>query len=179
MRLLAASAAYLRMLGYIVYSKRLRHHNAILVIHRYVVAGVSWECGRVDVAYLHGRRQGGVWHKQHRLSQGGPVLIPHVPRCDLPARLTGLTARFARLGLIHREGPPLNFLALECGHRRSGGGAIGHLDKAKAFGAAGLAVHNDPDLVYGAIRLEELAEVMIRRTEGKIADKDIHTGILW
>ena len=107
------------------------------------------------------------------------MLIPHVPRCDLPARLTGLTARFARLGLIHREGPPLNFRALECGHRRSGGGAIGHLDKAKAFGAAGLAVHNDPDLVYGAIRLEELAEVMIRRTEGKIADKDIHAGILW
>ena len=102
----------------------------------------------------------------------------HVPSCCLPARPAGLTARFTRLGLIHREGPPLNRVALELGNRRSGGGAIGHLDKAKAFGATGIAVRNNPDLVHRAIRLEELAEVMISRTEGKIADKDIHAGIL-
>jgi hypothetical protein len=52
------------------------------------------------------------------------------------------------------------------------------LDKTKAFGATGIAICNYPDLVYRAIRLEELAEVMISRTEGKIADKDIHAGIL-
>src|SRR5216683_1137090 len=103
----------------------------------------------------------------------------HVPSCCLPAWLTGLTARFTRLGLIHREGPPLNLVALELGHRRSGGGAIGHLDKAKTFGATRIAVRNNPDLVHRTIRLEELAEVMISRTEGKITDKDIHAGILW
>jgi hypothetical protein len=100
-------------------------------------------------------------------------------RGGLPARLTGFTARFARLGLIHREAPPINLVALERGNRRSGRGGIGHLDKAKAFGATGIAVRNHPDLIYRAIRLEELAKVMISRTEGKIADKDIHAGILW
>ena len=96
----------------------------------------------------------------------------------LPTRPTGLTAWFTRLGLIYREGPSLNLLALELGNRRSGGGAIGHFDKAKAFGATGISVRNNSDLVHRAIRLKELAEVMISRTEGKIADKDIHAGIL-
>jgi len=67
---------------------------------------------------------------------------------------------------------------LELGNRRSGGGAIMHLHKAKAFGATGIAVRNHPNLVHRAIRLEELAKVMISRTEGKIADKDIRAGIL-
>src|SRR5215217_988980 len=98
---------------------------------------------------------------------------------SLPARPAGFTAWFARLCLIHREGSPLNLLALELGNRRSGGAAIGHLDKAKAFGATGITVRNHPDLVHRAIRLEELAEIMISCTEGKIADKDIHAGTLW
>jgi hypothetical protein len=68
---------------------------------------------------------------------------------------------------------------LELGNRRYGGGTIGHLDKAKAFGATGIAVRNNPALVHHAIGLEELAEAMISRTEGKIADKDIHASILW
>src|SRR6266699_2117204 len=88
---------------------------------------------------------------------------------------TGLTAWFTRPGLIHREGPPLNRVALELGNRRSSGGAIGHLDKAKAFGATSIAVRNHPDLVHRAIRLEELAEVVVGGTKRKIANKNVHT----
>src|SRR4029453_2181123 len=83
------------------------------------------------------------------------------PPRRLPARLTGLTARFTRLGLIDGEGPARHRLALELDNRRSGGGAIGHLYKAKTFGAAGVAIRDHPDLVHHAIRLEELAEVAV------------------
>jgi len=38
--------------------KRLRHSDAIRVIHRYMVAGVSRGRGVVDVAFTHGWRQG-------------------------------------------------------------------------------------------------------------------------
>src|SRR6266702_3210099 len=93
---------------------------------------------------------------------------------SLPASLTGLTARFTRLGLIDREGPAPNLLALELGNRRSGGGAIGHLDKAKAFGAAGVAIRDHPDLVHHTIRLEELAEVVVGGAKRQIANKNIH-----
>ena len=49
-------------------------------------------------------------------------------------------------------------------------GAVGHFDEAKAFGAAGVAVHNDLDLVHSAIRLKELAKVIIRGGERKITN---------
>ena len=97
----------------------------------------------------------------------------------LPAGPAGLTARFTRLGFIHRERTAFEFFAVEPLNGGFGGCTIGHLDKPKAFGAPGVSVGNDIDLVHNSIRLEELAEVMISRTEGKIADKDIHAGILW
>src|SRR2546430_17307003 len=109
---------------------------------------------------------------------GGPscerVAVRGMPRGGLPAGPGGLTARFTRLGLIDREGPALHLLALELGHRRSGRGAIMHLDKAKAFGAAGVAIRDHPDLVHHAIRLEELAEVAVGGAERQIADINIH-----
>src|SRR6266446_2898258 len=92
----------------------------------------------------------------------------------LPAGPAGLTARFTRLGLIDREGPAFHRLALELGHRRSGRSAIGHLDKAKAFGAAGVAIRDHPDLVHHTIRLEELAEVAVGGAKRQIANKNIH-----
>src|SRR6266446_1596502 len=92
----------------------------------------------------------------------------------LPAGPAGLTARFTRLRLIDREGPALHLLALELGHRRSGRGAIGHLDKAKAFGAAGVAIRDHSDLVHHAIRLEELAEVVVSGAKCHITDINIH-----
>src|SRR5437867_3213232 len=93
---------------------------------------------------------------------------------SLPASLTGLTARFTRLGLIDCEGPALNLLALELGNGSSGGGAIGHLDKTKAFGAAGVTIRDHPDLGHHAIRLEELAEVMVGSAKCEIANINIH-----
>ena len=100
--------------------------------------------------------------------------IQALPPSGLPTGAVGLTTRFTRLGLIDREGPAPNLLALELGNGGSGGGAIGHLDKAKAFGAAGLAIRNDPDLVHHAIRLEELAQVMISGAKREIANINIH-----
>jgi hypothetical protein len=41
-----------------VIKKGLRYHSAILVMHRYIVAGVSVGRQWGGVAYLHGRRQG-------------------------------------------------------------------------------------------------------------------------
>jgi hypothetical protein len=92
-----------------------------------------------------------------------------MPLGGLPAGLTGISARLTRLGLIDRESATLNVPALELGNGRSGGGAIGHLDKAKAFGAAGVAIRDHPDLVHHAIRLEELAEVVVGGAKRQIA----------
>src|SRR2546425_2376717 len=122
------------------------------------------------------RREWGTFHNSHPM--GWPscerlALTGRPPR-RLPASLTGLTARFTRLGLIDGEGPALKLLALELDNRRSGGGAIVHLDKAKAFGAAGVAIRDHPDLIHHAIRLEELAEVAVGGAERQIADINIH-----
>ena len=42
-----------------------------------------------------------------------------------------------------------------------------------------IAVSNDIDLVHSTILLEELAEVIIRRTKRKVTYKDIHAKILY
>jgi hypothetical protein len=97
---------------------------------------------------------------------------------DLPAGSAGLTARGTRLRFIDREGTAGQLRALESGNGGCRHGAVRHLDEGKAFGAAGIAINNDPDLVHHAIRLEELAEVMISRAEGKVAYIDIHASYL-
>src|SRR6516225_6890110 len=96
----------------------------------------------------------------------------------LPAGAAELPTRFTWLCLIHRQGTAFELCAVEPLDGRFGRRAVGHLDKAKAFGAARVTVGNHIDLVHGTIRLKELAEVMIRRTIRKIPDKDIHAQIL-
>jgi hypothetical protein len=44
---------------------------------------------------------------------------------------------------------------------------------------AGVPVGNNINRVHNSIRLEELADVLIRCVERKIADKNIHACILW
>ena len=100
--------------------------------------------------------------------------IQALPPSGLPTGAVGLTTRFTRLGLIDREGPTLHLPALELGNGRSGGGAVRHFDKAKAFRAAGVAIRNDPALVHHAIRLEELAEVVVGGAKRQIANINIH-----
>src|SRR6266705_3708000 len=124
--------------------------------------------------YRHGLRRSWVFPLCDRRQWCERLALRGRPSRSLPARLPGLTARFTRLGLIDREGPAFHLLALELGNRCSRGGAIGHLDKAKAFGAAGLAVRDDSDLVHHAIRLEELAEVMVGGAKRQIANINIH-----
>src|SRR5712691_4460851 len=96
-------------------------------------------------------------------------------RGGLPARLT---ARFTRLRFVDVEGTPPKRRALEPlngGLCRTG---VRHLHETKPTGLAGVAVGNDIDRVHNTIRLEELADVLIRRAERKIANKNIHARVL-
>ena len=95
------------------------------------------------------------------------------PRC-LPAGPTGLTARFAGLRFVDREGTARKFGALEPLNGGFSRSTVRHLDEAKAFGAAGVAVGNHIDLVHHAIWLKQLAEIVISGGIRQIANKDIH-----
>ena len=79
---------------------------------------------------------------------------------------------------MNREGTACEFFALEPLNGRLGGSTVRHLHKPKTSGAASVLVGNHIDLVHNSIRLEELAEVMIRRTKRKVAYKDIHANPL-
>jgi hypothetical protein len=57
---------------------------------------------------------------------------------------------------------------------RFGGRTVGHLDKPKAFGASGIPIRNNPDVVHQAIRLKELAEVLLGRGVCHVAYINIH-----
>src|SRR2546425_9814434 len=101
-------------------------------------------------------------------------VVSRAALAGLPARAARLTTRFTGLGFIDREGTTLELLALEPldgGFRR---GAVGHLDESKAFAAAGVAADNDTDLVHNAIRLKELAKVMVGGGKRQIANINIH-----
>ena len=98
--------------------------------------------------------------------------------CALPARLTGLTPRFTGLGFIDRQGTAREFLTLELRNSSFRRIAIGHLNEPKAFGAAGVPVDNDTDLVHHAILLKELAKVLISGTIRQITNEDVHAGVL-
>jgi hypothetical protein len=86
---------------------------------------------------------------------------------------------FTRLGFIDGESPAFELFAVEPLHGGCGRRTVGHLDKPKAFGAPGVPVGNHIDLVHHSIRLEELAEVMIRCTKRQVAYKNIHAKILY
>ena len=92
----------------------------------------------------------------------------------LPTGPAGLAARFAGLRLIDREGTASKLMTLEPMNGRFGRLALGHLDEPKAFGTTRIAVGNDIDLVHRAIRLKELAEIVLSGAIRQIANKDIH-----
>ena len=93
---------------------------------------------------------------------------------DLPPGSAGLPARGTRLCFIDREGTARKLRAVESGNDGCRRGAVGHLDEAKAFGAAGVAINNDPARVHHALRLKELAKVMVGGGERQIANINIH-----
>lgn len=94
-------------------------------------------------------------------------------RPGLPAGAAELTTRLTRLGFVDREGTSVELFALEPLDSSLSRRTVGHLDKAKAFGAASVPVRNDPDFVHHTIGLEELAEGMISGTKCKVTYKDI------
>jgi hypothetical protein len=56
--------------------------------------------------------------------------------------------------------------------------AVRHLHEAEAAGLAGVTISNNTDLVHSTIRLEELAEIIIRHTVRKITNINVHASIL-
>src|SRR5215510_261952 len=97
----------------------------------------------------------------------------------LPAGAAELTAWFTRLSFVDREGTAFELFAVEPLDGHFGCLALGHFDKPEAFGAPGVAVGNDTNLVHSTILLKELAEGMIRCTKRKVTYKDIHAKILY
>jgi hypothetical protein len=103
-----------------------------------------------------------------------PLVYTNTFLAGLPAGPAGLPTRFTRFGFVDREGTAFELFAIEPLNGGFGGCTIGHLDKAKAFGAPGVTVGNHIDRVHNSILLKELAEVMIRRTKRKVPYTDIH-----
>jgi len=97
----------------------------------------------------------------------------------LPARLTGLTAWFPRLRFVDVQRPSSQDLALEPLNGGLGRTGVSHLHETKPPGLAGVPVGNNINRGHNPIRLKELADVLIRRVERKIAYKNIHARILW
>src|SRR5438132_12468842 len=102
-------------------------------------------------------------HKQQRpprrmavsyypLSEPMQPVCAHTPSASLPARPTRLPARFTRLGFVDREGPAFELCAVEPLDDGFSRRTVGHLNKPEAFGAPGVTVGNDIDLVHNSIR---------------------------
>src|SRR5262249_37632751 len=96
-----------------------------------------------------------------------------------------LAARFPRPGFVDGESAPGQGRAIQTGNRVLCRAAVWHLDEAKTPRAAGVAVGHNPDRVDRPIRLEELAEVLLRGGKSQGAHKNLHvcgpqgSGCLW
>jgi hypothetical protein len=63
----------------------------------------------------------------------------------------------------------------------NGGGrpdAVGHLDTAKAFGAASVTISHDPTLVYHTLWLKALVQVIVDGGERSMPNSNIDEGFL-
>ena len=92
----------------------------------------------------------------------------------LPTWLAWLPARFTRPRFVDREGAASQGRAVEGVYGTLRCAGVRHLNEAKTPRPAGLAVGHNPDGFYRAIRLEELAEVLLRRAKSQVAHKNVH-----
>jgi hypothetical protein len=147
------------------------------------VAGYARERKREEVSHHRDTDEEGKNSNGH--PRGWPSLTHHftgfTARGDvciapdgLPAGAAWLLTWFTGLGFVHREGTTRQLGALKPLNGGFGRLALGHLDEPKAFGTASVTVGNDIDLVHHAIRLEELAEVLLGGGIRQITNKDIH-----
>lgn len=98
--------------------------------------------------------------------------------CRLPTRLARGTTGFTRLGFIDRERTASKLGPLKSCNGRLGRLAVRHLHKAKTARATGFTIRHNLNLFHLAIRFEELAEILSRGAECKIANKDVHRRFL-
>lgn len=93
------------------------------------------------------------------------------------AGLAEVLARRAFLAFprfIDPEGTSSEIGAIESADGVLGLLRIGHAYEGKAPRAAGLAIVNNLDLIYSSVGGEYLGELLVRRFEREVADKDVH-----
>jgi hypothetical protein len=120
----------------------------------------------------------------------GRCIVVFIPKTSLHSRLRRGAVRYlpagsTRLMVPH---PPVSFVdragvapevhPVESCNGRSGRTALRHLYKPKAVRMARLKVDSHFNRVHSTIRLEELAEVLIRYGARKVANKNVHTKVL-
>jgi hypothetical protein len=98
--------------------------------------------------------------------------------CCRPAGSAGLMVAHPPVCFVDRAGAAPEVHPVESCNGRSGRTALRHLYKPKAARMTRLTVDNHLNRVHSTIRLEELAEVLIRYGAPKVADKNVHTKIL-
>ena len=108
---------------------------------------------------LHSRLQRGEYVAALRYQAG--LMVAHSPVC-----------------FVDRAGAAPEVHPVESCNGRSGRTALRHLYKPKAARMTRLTVDNHLNRVHSTIRLEELAEVLIRYGAPKVADKNVHTKVL-
>src|SRR5262245_48455791 len=107
-------------------------------------------------------------------TRGAPSWYAATALDGLPTRLAWLPARLARPRFIDREGAAGQGRAVEGVNGRLRRAVVRHFDEAKAPRPTGFTVGHDPDRIDAAIRLEELAEVLLRGSKSQVTHKDIH-----
>lgn len=92
-------------LNIVVNDRRLRHDDAILVMHRYGVAGVSWGLAVADVVHLHGRRQGAVCTRGKCAKCTGGIASPSISAAISPEDRSHIEEHCAVIGWGHPAYP--------------------------------------------------------------------------
>lgn len=80
-------------------------------------------------------------------------------------------ALFARPRFVHRQGPPLELLAMKLGDGRVGLGLGAHFNKCKTARTSGGAILHDVHCDDGARRCKIILQIIFGGTEGKIPNE--------
>src|SRR5205085_4784006 len=95
---------------------------------------------------------------------------PHRPRKGASSATTKSAPLGTWPGFVHGECSPVELLAVEGGNGRLSFVIIVHLDKAKAFRAAGIPVHDDLRRLNRAMRSKQSLQIAVRRVIGQVAN---------
>src|SRR5258708_6954830 len=89
------------------------------------------------------------------------------------ARSTAAAAIRLRTGLVHIERAPAKIGAVQCVDSLIRFVAVGHFDERKSSWLSRVAIRNDVDAFHRAVRFEEGANRLLRRSKIQITYKDV------